>query len=73
MKTQWTSEEIKKALEDLDKMMRPYAVFVHPSRVKELEEAVGDIVVIKPAPVPIDTAYAFSREEWEKIEKGDLV
>ena len=73
MKTQWTSEEIKNALEDLDKMMRPYVVMVHPSRVKEFEAAVGDIVVIKPAPVSIDKAYAFSREEWEKIEKGDMI
>ena len=69
----WSVEDIKKAIDDVDKLLRPYVIFVNPSRVKEFEAAVGDIVVIKPAPVSIDKAYAFSREEWEKIEKGDMI
>ena len=67
----WSVEDIKKAIDDVDKLLRPYVIFVNPSRVEEFEAAVGDLVVIKAGPVPIDTAYAFTREEWEKIEKGE--
>ena len=69
----WSVEDIKKAIDDVDKLLRPYVIFVNPSRVEEFETAVGDLVVIKSGPVPLDTAYAFTQEEWEKIEKGENI
>ncbi len=66
-------EEIEKIIHDMDLACRPYALFVHPSRKEQFEQALKDaemdaIVVVYPAScAELDKAIIMDRkklDEW---------
>ena len=66
-------EELIKALEEADMILKPNVIIVHPSRFEEVEGAAGDIMKVVATPLcPEDRAYVMNRKEYEKMKKGEL-
>jgi hypothetical protein len=66
-------EEVIKALEEADMILKPNVIIVHPSRFEEVSGAAGDIIKVVATPLcPEDCGYIMSRKEYEKLKKGEL-
>ena len=66
-------EEVIKAIEEADMILRPNVMIVHPSRFEEVEGAAGKIIKVVATPLcPEDRGYIMSRKEYEKLRKGEM-